>query len=111
MFLSAKRLFFFFRNRGWLGRTCPLLTVSPSLHVFERRTSTGSGLFALFRGDFDQILGQIVSLRVKTLRNTNLIASRQIKIEKVSLPVYVPRSETSLLTLPNTNVKLGLFCS
>ena len=45
-----------------------------SSDVFERRTSTGSGLFALFSRDFEQILGKNLSLRVKTLRNTkNLI--------------------------------------
>ena len=42
--------------------------------VFEQRTSTGSGLFALFGSDSEQILGKIVSLRVKTLSNTNLVA-------------------------------------
>ena len=44
--------------------------------VFERRTSTGCGLFALFGRDFEQILGQNVPLRVKTLSNTNLVALR-----------------------------------
>ena len=45
------------------------LTVSLSSDVFERRTSTGSGLFALLSRDFDQIFGQIVSIRIKTLDN------------------------------------------
>ena len=31
--------------------------------VFERRTSTGSGRFADLRRDFDQVLGQIVSMK------------------------------------------------
>ena len=57
--------------------------------VFERLISTGSGLFAPFGRDLEQILGQIVSIRVKILRNTNLVASRQIKREKSSLPVDV----------------------
>ena len=48
-----------------------------------------------------EILGQIVSLRVRTLSNTNFVQSRHIKREKGSLPVYVPRrSKTSLLKLP-----------
>ena len=48
-----------------------------------------------------EILGQIVSLSVRTLSNTNFVQSRHIKREKGSLPVYVPRrSKTSLLKLP-----------
>ena len=40
---------------------------SLSNNIFEQRMSTGNGLFTLFGSDFEQILGQIVSLRVKTL--------------------------------------------
>ena len=43
--------------------------VSLSSDVFERGTSTGSGLFALLSRDFDQIFGQIVFIRIKTLDN------------------------------------------
>jgi len=57
--------------------------------------STGSGLFALLSRDFEQIFGQIVSIRIKTLSNTNMVASRLIKREKGSLPVGVRRSKTS----------------
>ena len=46
----------------------PIGSVSNS--VFERRMSTGSGVFALFGHDFGQILGQI---------HTNLVASRHLK--------------------------------
>ena len=60
--------------------------------MFERRTSTESGLIALLSRDFKQIFRQIVSIRVKTLSDTNLVASRQIKIEKASLPVDVRNS-------------------
>ena len=60
--------------------------------MFERRTSTESGLIALLSRDFKQIFRQMVSIRVKTLSNTNLVASRQIKIEKASLPVDVRNS-------------------
>ena len=49
---------------------------SLSNDVFERRTSTGCALFALFSRDFEQIRGQNVPLRVKTLSNTNLVALR-----------------------------------
>ena len=64
--------------------------------------STGNGLFALLSRDFEQIFGQIVSVRIKTLGNTNMVASRLIKREKGSLPVDVRRSKTSLLKLPNS---------
>ena len=40
------------------------------------------GLFALFSRDFEQILGQIVSLSEKTLSNTNLVVRRNIKKKK-----------------------------
>ena len=46
--------------------------------VFERRTSTGIGLFAFLSRDFEQIFGQIVSIRVNTLINKNLVPSRHI---------------------------------
>ena len=49
---------------------------------------------------FEPILRQIVSIRVKTLSNSNLVALRYIKREKGSLPVDVCRSETSLIKLP-----------
>ena len=45
-------------------------------HVFERRTSTGSGhFFSILDNGFAQLFGQIVSMIVKTLRNTNFAAS------------------------------------
>ena len=73
---------------------------SLSSDVFERRTSTGNGRFALLSRDFEQIFGQIVSVRIKTLGNINTVASRLIKRGKGSLPVDVRRSKTSLLKLP-----------
>ena len=50
---------------------------------------------------FEKILGQIVSIRVKTLSKTNLVAPRNNKREKRSLPVDVRLSKTSLLELRN----------
>ena len=41
-----------------------------------------------------QIFRQIVSIRVMTLINTNVVASRHIKREEVLLPVAVRRSKT-----------------
>ena len=46
------------------------------------------------------MFAQIASIMVKTLSNTNLIGSRQFKMEKGSLPVDVRSSKTSLLKLP-----------
>ena len=70
---------------------------SLSSDVFERRTSTGNGRFALLSRDFEQIFGQIVSVRIKTLGNINTVASRLINRGKGSLPLDVRRSKTSLL--------------
>ena len=73
---------------------------SLSSDVFERRTLTGSGLFALLSRDFAHIFGQIVSIRVNTVINKNLVPSRHIIREKGSPPVDVHRSKTSLLKAP-----------
>ena len=51
------------------------------------------------------MFGQIDSIRVNTLSNTNLVASMHIKREKRSLPVDVRRSKTSLLKLPNLTIE------
>ena len=77
--------------------------------VFERRTSTGSRLFALLSCDFEQTFGQIVSIIVETLSNTNLVAPKNIKREKSSLPVDVRRSKTLLLKLSIRELKHQTF--
>ena len=98
-----------YRNRAAItdclsvNRSYPILG-SSSNDVFEWSTSTGSRLFALFGREFLQILGQIVSFRVRTLSHTNLVASRHIKGEKGSLPVEARRSKTSLLEFPIVNI-------
>ena len=52
---------------------------SLSSDVFEQRLSTGSvDVFALLSRAFEQIFKLIVSIRVKTLSNANLVASRHI---------------------------------
>ena len=61
------------------------------------------GLFALFGRYFEQILGQILSIRVKTVSHTDFVASRYVKRGKGSLPVDVRRTKTCLLKLPNVN--------
>ena len=78
-----------------------LIIMNLSKDVFERRTSTGSGLFSFLDSGFAHLLGQLVSIIVKTLRNTNLGASRCFKMKKTSVPVDVRRSKTPLLKLPN----------
>ena len=65
----------------WARGVCQYKVESLSSDVFERRTSTGSGLFPHLSCDFEQTFGQVVSIRVKTLSNTNLVASRHIKKE------------------------------
>ena len=77
---------------------CPIM---PTQEFKQRRMLSGSGLFALLSRGFEQIFGQIASIRMKTLSNTNMVASRLIKREKGSLPVDVRRSKTALLKLPN----------
>ena len=73
---------------------------SLSSDVFDSRASTGSGLFALLSRDFEQNFGQVVSKRVNTLSNTNLVASRHTEREKGSHPVDMHHSKMSLLKLP-----------
>ena len=67
--------------------------------TFERRRSTQSGIFAFLGVKFAKCFEQIVSIRVKKLVYTNLIASRQIKGKKAWLPVDVRHAKTSLLKL------------
>ena len=77
-----------------------LNTMAPSGSQSTTFLSDESGLFVPLDCDMEQILGQIVSIRVKTLSNTNLVTSWHIKKEKSSLPVDVRRSKTSLLKFP-----------
>ena len=63
---------------------------SLSNSVFERRTSTGSGLFTSLGSGLVETLGRIGFIREKKLSNTNLLESRHIlRGEKTSLPVDV----------------------
>ena len=54
-----------------LCQGCPIM---PTQEFKQRRMLTGSGLFALLSRGFEQIFGQIVSIRVKTLSHTNMVA-------------------------------------
>ena len=77
------------RVSGLSGEKGKLESLSNS--IVERRTSTGSGLFASLGSGLVQTLGQIVFIREKKLSNTNLLESRHIKEKKASLPVDVRR--------------------
>ena len=72
---------------------------SLSSDVFEPRTSSESGLFALLNRQFEQMFRQILSIRVKLRSNAILVPWRYIKRGTGSLPVDVRRSRTSLLKL------------
>ena len=65
-----------------------------SKDVFDRRTSTGSRLFAFWAGGFAQIFGQIVYTIVKTL--SNIFTVKAFKKGKGLNTVYVRRSKTPL---------------
>jgi len=67
---------------------------------FEPHTSTGRGVFAILGRVFEHFFPQIVSLREKALKNTNLIPSRHFKRVKDALPVDMHHSKTSLVKLP-----------
>ena len=77
-----------FWNRVW--RRTGQLFGSLSKDVFERRTSTGSGLFSFLGSSFPQIFGEIVFIRVKTLSNTNQKNKGFSGGGKDSLPVTPP---------------------
>ena len=83
-----------------------LILGSLSNSFFQRRTSTGSGLFASLGSGLVETLGKIVLIREKKLSNTTLLASTHMKREKVSLLLEVRRSKTSLLKLPITSLRL-----
>ena len=56
-----------------------MILVSLSKDVFERSTLTGSGLFAFLSSGLAHFLRQIVSIRVRTLSNSNLVVPSYIK--------------------------------
>ena len=59
-----------------------------------------SGLFAFLGLGLAQIFaGQIVSVRVKTLSNTNLVASKYVRREKASALVDLRRSAATVFSL------------
>ena len=62
--------------------------------------STGNARFAFLYIGFAQICGQIVSISVKKLTNSKLVALRPIKRVKTKFPLDEPHSKTSLLKLP-----------
>ena len=73
-----------------------MLLGSLSSDVLERRMSTRSGLFALLSCDFEQIFGKIVSIRMKTLGNTNMVDMRHSKMALLKLPNHLTVSLASV---------------
>ena len=59
-----------------------IINGEPKQRLFWATHVKQKGLFADLSCDFEQNFGQIVSIRVKTLSNTNLVASTHIKREK-----------------------------
>ena len=89
-----------------VGRAGQLVNVRSD--VFERCTSTESGLFFMCGRWFWPNVAQIVSIIVKTLRNTNLVASRCFKMKKTSLPVDVRRLKNlTPVTVPDVFAKVN----
>ena len=68
--------------------------LSLSKGVFEQCTSTGNGLFSFLDSGFPLFFVQIVAMIVKTLKNTNLVASMCFKMKKTLLPLDVRCSKT-----------------
>ena len=66
---------------------------------FERRTSTGSGLFGIFGSGFANIFGQVVSIRGQRQYEWRIWKSSKFKRVKASLQVDVHDSKTPLLNL------------
>ena len=54
---------------------------------FNRRTSTGNGLFTNLCSGFAQCFRSIVSIRIKQLSNTNWVVSRHIERREASFSV------------------------
>ena len=65
----------------------------------------GSRLFALLSCGFEQMFGQIVSIRMKTLGNTNMVGSGLLKEKKahfrLTCVVQKRRCLSSLITRPS----------
>ena len=79
-----------FKKRSAWGGGC-IFCVLQILHLgaFKQPLLIGSGRFVLSDSGFAQTFGQIVSISVKQLDNTNLVVSRHIKRERASLPVLM----------------------
>ena len=76
------------------------------IRAFKQLFHPQVDFFAHLSCDFEVTCEQIVSVRVKTLSHTNLVASRHIKREKSSLPVDVHRSETLMLNPLNPKMEI-----
>ena len=90
-----------------LCQGCPIMPIGSliSSDVLERRMLNGSRLFALLSRGFEQNFRQIVSMRMTTLGNTNMVASRLIKRKKahfrLTCVVQKRRCLSSIITRPS----------
>ena len=77
-------------KRSVWGGGC-IFCVLQILHLgaFKQPSLIGSGRFVLSDSGFALTFGQIVSISVKQLDNSNLVVSRHIKRERASLPVLM----------------------
>ena len=87
------QIIIYFHLVSVLLHSCCITLISRSTCSF---TDAGNFKWAVV---LRQIFRQIVSIRVMTLINTNVVASRHIKREEVLLPVAVRRSKTPELKL------------
>ena len=79
--------------------------------VFKRHKSSGRRLFAFWGSGFAHIWGQNVSIRVKTLSNTNLVVSSHVlKGENASFLLTCVAQESLLLNLPNIHFRSLFVC-
>ena len=106
--LVPSRFYVFLESEDWvlvwnvcnISRLCGLIVNLSKTFLSDARQPEVF-FFSFLDSGFAHFLGQLVSIIVKTLRNTNLGASRCFKMKKTSLPVDVRRSKTPLLKLPN----------
>ena len=83
---------------------CKAIGALPRL--FEPQTSTRSELFTIFGSVFAKNYKQIVSIRVKAVSNTSLVAQRQGKKKNALRPVAVHDQRTPLLKLSDCSVSV-----
>ena len=80
------------------SETLCLNSLIVSLRRFLARNVNRKWSFFIFKRGFAQMFGQIVSITVKTLRNSNLLPSRSFKVKKIALRIGVRCSKRLCLS-------------